>query len=257
VTERPIAENSVGVEIDAGIATVTIRRGKVNALNGDVIDGLARTFAALRSDPDVRAVVLTGAGKFFSFGFDIPELFPLSPADFTSYLDRFTGFYRELFLHPKPVVAALNGHAIAGGCMLALAADRRIMAEGKGKISLNEIGFGSSLFAGSVEMLRFQVGSAAASRIALSGAMFTAPEAVELGLVDEVAPAEAVVDAARRAAERLAGTDPAAFASIKRLLRAPVAEEMERREPASIREFVEIWYSPSTRANLEKITIGS
>jgi enoyl-CoA hydratase len=247
----------VQIRKEEGIATLTLRRGKVNALNAEAVEGLRRSFASVESEREVGAVVLTGAGKFFSFGFDIPELFSLPKEGFSAYLREFTALYRYLFLYPKPVVAALNGHAIAAGCMLALACDHRVMGEGNAKISLNEATFGSSLFAGSVEMLRFWVGGTTATEVAVSGAMFTAEEAKSRGLVHETVPADGLAAAARRAAAGLASRSPAAFASIKGLLRGPVADEMDRREPKSIEEFVEIWYSEETRANLKKITIGS
>lgn len=243
------------LETNDGIATLALVRGRVNALDGAVVAELRNRLETLGADTEVRAVVLTGRGPFFSFGFDIPEFLDFSKADFAAYLAAFTELYTYLFLHPKPVVAALNGHAIAGGCMLALACDRRVMAVGKAKISLNEISFGSSIFAGSTEMLRFQVGNAAATKILYSGAMFSAEEARSLGLVDEIGSEEEVLDRAKRVASDLGSRPAAAFEGIKALLRKPVAEEMRRREQASIREFVEIWYSPSTRAELQKIRI--
>jgi Delta3-Delta2-enoyl-CoA isomerase len=145
-----------------GISTLTLNRGKVNALNGAVVDQLRALLKDLESDREVKSVVLTGSGKFFSFGFDIPEFLSFTKEQFTDYLINFTELYRYLFLYPKPVVAALNGHTIAGGCMLALACDYRVIVSGKAKI-FNEIGFGSSVFAGSMEMLRFWVGSANAT----------------------------------------------------------------------------------------------
>src|SRR5512133_2261547 len=127
------AMNFVEVQLHGGIATVVLQRGKVNALNPDVVEELSATFRTLQSDTEAGAVVLTGRGKFFSFGFDIPEFLSYTPAQFTEYLTRFTNFYRELFIYPKPVVAALNGHAIAGGCMIALACDSAVMAAGGAK----------------------------------------------------------------------------------------------------------------------------
>jgi 3,2-trans-enoyl-CoA isomerase len=243
------------METSNGIATVSLVRGKVNALNGAVVAELRSRLQELEADPEVRAVVLTGRDRFFSFGFDIPEFLAFSKEEFTAYLTAFTELYTYLFLYPKPVVAALNGHAIAGGCMLALACDCRVMAVGKTKISLNEISFGSSIFAGSTEMLRFKVGNLAATKILYSGALFSAEEALDIGLVDELESEEKVVDRAKKVAAELGSRPASAFASIKALLRRPVAEEMRRREQASIREFVEIWYSPSTWANLQKILI--
>jgi enoyl-CoA hydratase/carnithine racemase len=244
----------VEVQLRSGIATVVLQRGPVNALNPAVIEELSATFRNLQSDTEASAVVLTGRGKFFSFGFDIPELLSHTRAEFTRYLTSFTTLYRDLFVYPKPLVAALNGHAIAGGCMIALACDSAIMVQGSAKIGLNEIGFGSSIFAGSTEMLQFRTGSRA-SDVLYSGAMYSPAEAQEIGLVAEVVAPEALLDRAREIAGKLASRRPAAFASIKSLLRKPVAEAMASREAASIREFVDIWYSEPTWTNLRNITI--
>jgi len=237
------------------VAVVTLSRGKVNAINDSLTRSLASAFKDLREDGDVEAVVLTGAGSFFSFGFDIPEFLPWSRKDFTGFIERFTVFYTDLFEFPKPVVAALNGHAIAGGCMLALACDRRIMTTGKAKISLNEITFGASVMAGSVEMLKAATGQHHAEEILLKGAMYGPEEAMYLGLVDGVSVADAVLEDAIQEARDLAAGDAVAFASMKKMLRGPVAEEMRQVEPASIAEFVEIWYSEATREKLKKIQI--
>ena len=245
----------VHVSTDESLAEVRLERGKVNALNEEVVDELAECFRRLAADQAVRSVVLTGTRKFFSFGFDIPGFLGHSKEAFLGYLRKFAALYRDLFGHPKPVVAALNGHAVAGGCMLALACDVRLMAAGKGKIALNEIAFGSSLFAGSVEMLRYTLGGRNAQRVVYSGAMFGAEEALELGLVDRVVPEAELLAAAREVAGVQGAKDPAAFRSVKMLLRRPVLEEMARREEASLREFVDIWYSERTWEQLKKIEV--
>jgi len=238
-----------------GVATLTLSRGKVNALNGEVVDELRTTLEALERNPEVRAVVLTATGAFFSFGFDVPEFLAYSKEQFTDYATRFTALYTYMFAYPKPIVAAINGHAVAGGCMLALACDYRVMASGKAKISLNEIRFGSSVFAGSVEMLRFWVGSATATEVLVSGDMYTAEEAQSLGLVEDVAVDDALLDMAGEIAGELGSKYPAAFAGIKSLLRASIVDDMRRREADSIRRFVETWYSEATRSNLRNIRI--
>ena len=127
----------VHLDIHEGVATVRLERGKVNALNEQVVDELSSCLRRLESDPAVRGVLLTGTGKFFSFGFDIPEFLGAPKEDFTHYLRKFTALYRELFAHPRPVVAALNGHAVAGGCMLASACDVRVMVKENARIGLN------------------------------------------------------------------------------------------------------------------------
>jgi enoyl-CoA hydratase/carnithine racemase len=239
------------------IATVILQRGKVNALNEPMVDELSETFYILEKDREAKSVIITGSGKFFSFGFDVPEFLPYSKSDFVSYLEKFTNFYTYLFQFPKPVVAALNGHTIAGGCMLATACDFRVMASGKGKISLNEITFGAPVFGGSAEMLRFCAGSRNAQSILYSGTMYSAEEALGLGLVDQVSSYDDLLENARKVARDLGAKDSSAFSSIKKILRKPVTEEMVKREKDYILEFADIWYSESTREKLKQIKIRS
>jgi len=234
---------------------VTLSRGKVNALDEALVVSLAELFDALGKDPDVRAVLLTGRGAFFSFGFDVPGFLPYSRQAFLNYLERFTGLYRQLFTLPKPLVAAINGHAVAGGFMLATACDERLMVSGKARISLNEITFGASLLAGSLVMLRSWVGGRVAQRIAYDGAMYSAEQAAGMGLVDAVVDPADLLERALDRARALGSRDARAFAGIKALLRQPLAREMARLEPESNAAFTEVWYSEATRAQLRKIEI--
>ncbi len=245
----------VSIRIEGEVAVVVLCRGKVNALDEPTIDELNDRFRGIEADEAVRAVVFSGEGKFFSFGFDIPGFLGHSKVDFSRFLTKFTDLYTYLFTYPKPVVAALNGHAVAGGLMLALACDRRFMAAGKGKVGLNELAFGSSVFAGSVGMLRFAVGNRNAEEVLYTGAMYFPEEALRLGLVDEVCPGEELLWKATTAARELGAKSRPAFQSIKRLLRNPVEEGMRRRESVSIGEFVDIWYSEATWGNLQEIRI--
>ncbi len=247
--------NFLNLQKSDGIATLVLSRGKVNALNGDVVDQLKGRLQALKDDPETTAIIITGSGKFFSFGFDIPEFLSFTRAQFTNYLLNFTELYTYLFRYPKPVVAALNGHTIAGGCMLALACDHRLMVTGKARIALNEIGFGSSVLAGSTEMLRFWMGNSNATQVLYSGALYSAEDALNLGLIHQVVSESELMESARRSAVELGSKHLPAFAGVKNLLRGPIVEEMHRREKQSIEEFVQIWYSETTWANLQNIRI--
>jgi enoyl-CoA hydratase/carnithine racemase len=240
-----------------GIAEARLKRGRVNGLNEQAVEEIGDCFQRVAADPNIGAIIFTGDGSFFSFGFDIPEFLSYSRESFLRFLRKFTNLYTYLFTYPKPLVAALNGHAIAGGCMLALACDYRIMVSGKAKLSLNEITFGSSVFAGSVAMLQFLVGSKNAQAVLYDGTMYSAETAAQLGMIDRVSSTESLMKDARELAMRLAGKDAAAFRSIKNLLRVPVAEDMARNEERSVQEFVSIWYSESTWQNLRSITIHS
>lgn len=245
------------VEQDKGIATLTLCRGKVNALNEALVKELGAAFNELERDPEVKGVVLTGRGSFFSFGFDVPGFLDYPRQDFIRYLTRFTGLYRQMFSLSKPLIAAINGHAVAGGFMLASACDERFMVEGKARISLNEITFGASLLAGSLEMLKYWVGGAMAQRIALDGSMYSAREAKFMGLVDQVVTCDELTEQVALRIQELTHKDAAALAGIKQLLRGPVVEKMARLEPASNEAFTDIWYSERTRLQLQEIKIRS
>ncbi len=237
------------------VTTLTLTRGKVHPLNEASVDHLIERFGELRDDTETKAVVLTGAGSFFSFGLDVPELYGYSPEDFARFLTKFTSLYLSLFEFPKPLVAAINGHAVAGGFMLSTPCDYRVMASGKAKISLNEITFGSTLFSGALDILKCVVGHRNAETIAFSGAMHSAEEARDFGLVDIVTEPDLVLVGAQKHAYEMSQRDAVAFADIKRLLRAPIIARIKRDEAGSIKRFVEIWYSDSTREQIKGIVI--
>lgn len=245
----------IDIHRQAGVATLALRHGKVNAINDELIRELRARLDDLLVDTGSHSLVLTGQGKFFSFGLDLREILPLSEEACLRFLTDFTALYTRMYNYPKPIVAAVNGHAVAGGCMLALACDRRIMASGNVKIGLNEITFGSSVFAGSAEMLQACVGERHAETILTSGDLYAPEQALALGLVDRVVAPEALSSACVDEACMYGSRHADAFASLKRLLRGPVVERMRRREADALREFVKIWYSEATRAQLAKIDI--
>lgn len=238
-----------------GIGTLRLARGKVNAINGEVVHQLSEALETFKNDSAVKAVILTGKGDFFSFGFDVPEFLSYSQESFFDFMKSFTGLYTDMFLYRKPIIAAINGHAMAGGCMLALACDVRIMVSGNAKISLNEIEFGSSVPAGSVEMLRFCVGNKNAMAILYGGALYSAEEAGHIGLVDEIASDGKLFEQASYRAKFFGQKSADAFNATKMLIRNPIAEIMKVNEQESIKRFVEIWYSDSTWQKIKQIRI--
>ena len=247
--------NFIHLSIDETIATVVLSRPKVNAINETMVEELRKYFQKLAIDPNIKAVIMTGEGSFFSFGLDVPEFLSYSKDSFIKFLFKFTGLYSYIFQFPKPVIAALNGHTIAGGCMLAMACDYRLMVSEKAKISLNEMTFGSTVFAGGVEMLKYWIGERNAESVLYTGARYSAEEAKILGLIDEVVSKDNLTEAAQKIVQGFAEKDGRAFQSIKMLLRTQVVEEIKKRERDSILEFADIWYSESTWKNLEKIKI--
>lgn len=248
--------NFIKVSKENGITTVTMSRGKVNAINEAFIDELGAVYNELAADADTKAVILTSDGKFFSFGFDIPELLNYSKNDFARYLKKFCAIYTRMFLFPKPVIGAINGHATAGGCILALTCDFRIMVTGKAKIALNELNIGAAIFAGCVGMLKSAVGERNAEKVLLTGTMYSAEDARRIGLVDSVTSGETLMAEAKEIAEGFSQKNPDAFKTLKNLLRRPIAECFSRSEGDSILDFIEIWYSEPTQKVLKGVVIN-
>lgn len=245
----------VKLEINDNIATIAINRPKVNALNNGVVNDINTAFENILKDDSVKVVILKGQGSFFSFGFDVPGFMSYSKEDFHSYVNTYCDLIKKIFMYPKMVIAALNGHTIAGGCVLSLACDYRIMVSDNAKIALNEMTFGSTLFSCVTETLNYAVGFKNAEQIIYSGKMHSAKEALELGLVDKIVSEDEFEEAVNEFAHEFTGKDTDAFSSIKRMLKQETLYRVEKYEKSTISEFVDIWYSKSTRKQLAKIEI--
>src|SRR5437016_8277180 len=142
------------LERQAPLAILTLDRPPANALNRDFFVELCAVLPSLAA-ADVRAVVVTGTGRFFSAGLDLPEILSYRGAEASAFMARFDDGFTGLFALEKPVVAAVNGHAIAGGAVLAATADFRLAAEGEGRIGVTEIQVGVPFPAAAPEPIRF------------------------------------------------------------------------------------------------------
>jgi enoyl-CoA hydratase len=240
-----MSQMMIDQKIDRGIAVVSVKHGKANALDVELCQALVKCFDGLRSS-DARAIVLTGQGQMFSAGVDLIRIGAAGAAyvrDFVPWIDRLC---EAVFHHPKPVVAAINGHAIAGGAVLACCADRRIMARGKGRIGVTELLVGVPFPALAFEVLRFALPARHLPEFTYGGATYDCDAAFERGWVDEVVEAEALMPRAMAAAEQYAQLSPAAFAETKKQLRLPVIERMEKSGAAINETAVKIWTAPET-----------
>ncbi len=245
----------VTIERHDSTAVVAIARGKVNAIDRQVLAELASAFAEIERDDTFTSVVLIGRGKFFSFGLDVPALYDLTPEEFTLFLNSLCGLCSDLFLFPKPIVAAVNGHAVAGGCMLLLACDARIAADQPMSIGLTEVALGAALFASTVEMLRYWISNQSVEQMLLTGKIFDAQGARQIGLIDEIVEPSALLTSAISKAGELAKHHGPGYRTLRQLVRRPITDRWAEREAKSIEDFVRIWYSPETRAKTKLIQI--
>jgi len=239
----------IAVDSIEGVTVLTMQHGRANALDIEFCEALTARFAELRGDR-AEAIVLTGAGSIFSAGVDLKRV-SANGADYVrAFLPALHRLYAEIYFHPKPVVAAINGHAVAGGAILACCADRRIMGHETGRIGVTELLVGVPFPALAFEILRASVPAEYLAEFAYSGATYMTDDALECGWVDEIAEPEEVLEDAVAVAKELAAIAPAAFAETKSQIRAPVAERYAATGEATDAAVTELWCAEDTLARV-------
>lgn len=232
-----------------GLATIRLAREHANAIDESLVEDLVRAVRESALDPSVRGALLAAEGRIFCPGLDLQVLADLDRPAMGAFMARFRDCLLALYTYPKPLVAALGGHALAGGCVLALTADWRVLRRGAW-IGMNEVRIGVPLPYGVAQMLRATVHPNRLEEVALLGRNYADDEAVAVGLAHEVAdPA----DFERRCAERLeelAAKEPAAFSRTKSYLRGATVERMRSEDAARHDEFLDGWFSEGTRRRI-------
>ncbi len=233
-----------------GTAVVTLAGDKVHALDRQVLDEIAAAIEFCEQDPGTGAVVLTGEGGVFSAGLNVSEILANDKTYTEELLDAFNGVILRLFQCPLPTVAAINGPAIAGGCLLAIACDRRLIAE-EARIGVTELRVGVSFPVAAIELLRHVCGHHA-DRVVFGAELFGADDACRYGLAHQRVPRSELSAAATTAAEQLASFDPRAYAlakaSVRRSLLVSLRDEGARSLDREVRDH---WREDSTRTSLE------
>jgi enoyl-CoA hydratase len=207
-----MAYTQILVEVADRTATVTINRpDKLNALNATVLAELAAAFDAFATDPAIGAVIVTGAGRSFVAGADIGEIAAEPAASLEAFARRGQALFRRIERFAKPVVAAVNGFALGGGCELALACHVRF-ASTKAKFGLPEVKLGLIPGYGGTQRLPRLVGRGAALKLIMSGEPIDGAEAHRLGLADAVAEPDALIGATRAFVAAVLANGPVAVA---------------------------------------------
>lgn len=228
--------------VEDGIATVRFDDGKVNVIDLPTIRELA---AAVEAQSESRAIVLEGAPRAFSAGVDLASLLEGDLAYTEEFLDVLETFVIALHRLPIPTVAAVTGHAIAGGCLLVQACDHRVM--GQGRIGVTESLVGLPVPPAGLEVLRSRTGSATAGLVR-TGRTVEPAEALALGLVDEVVAPEDVVARAHEAARAFADTPAATYALHKSLLHDEADRRIDQARGRYGEEARQVWVSAEPRA---------
>jgi enoyl-CoA hydratase len=209
----PMAYSHLTIAVADRIATLTVNRpDKLNALNSDIMGELGAAIDELRSRDDVGGVILTGAGRAFIAGADISELASQSPLDARRRAMRGQDVFRQFELSPKPVIAAVNGFALGGGCELAMACHVRLAAD-TAKFGQPEVKLGLCPGYGGTQRLPRLVGTGRALQLLLTGEIIDAAEAYRIGLVNRVVPAAELIGAATELLKQMLANAPLAIAA--------------------------------------------
>lgn len=236
-------------ETHGDVTVLRLAHGKANALDLEFCRELAETFEAFAAS-EAKAAVLTSEGGIFSAGVDLKRLLQGDDDATLAFLEALEAAFRSLVFCPKPIVGAANGHAIAGGCVLLSACDRRLAADGKARIGVPELLVGVPFPVLALEIMREVVAPAHLARVVYGGQTFPVAEAATLGLVDEVVAAGDLGSAALAAAQQLARIPAASFRLTKASMRAPLQARLTAGAPQEA-EIRTAWKSPATRTAIE------
>lgn len=241
------------LDIQEHIAILRLSYGTTNAIQLELVNELDESLHNLRTNPEVRGLVLTCANeKFFSIGFNIPQLIGLSPDNLRAFYRSFNQMCLELFTFPKPTIAAIAGHAIAGGCILTLCCDYRFIAEGKKLMGLNEIKLGLPVPYVADCILRELVGFRHSRDIMDTGDFFTPEQSLQMGLVDRIFPADKLLAKAINAVKKLSSHPEAGFGMIKQnrieRIHSQILTSMEEKDE----HFIQCWLSRGAQVLLRE-----
>jgi len=244
---------TIRVTIKDRLAIVTLDKGKSNALNREMITELNDLFLNISTDPNIGGVILTGKDQFFSAGLDLFELYHYSESEAESFWHLFLDFVATITAFRKPMVAAINGHSPAGGCVIALACDYRIMAEGKFIVGLNEVPVGIIVPNSIFKLYSFWLGQASANRNLLEGKLFSPDEALQAGLVDELVNGASILTAAERKIRKYMAMEANTWSASKLNIRKDLIAATAADQQDELDLMLQQWWSQGTRSILKSI----
>lgn len=231
------------------IAVLTLRHGKANALDVEFCKALKKEFRRLAKS-DARAVIITSEGKIFSAGVDLPRAVEGGRKYLRDLVLALDEMYEEIFLFPKPVIAAINGHAIAGGCVLACCADYRVLAQSAGRMGVTELLVGVPFPPFAFEVLRATTSPMHFPKFTATGETFDTESALANGFADEAVSADRLMPRAIEKAQQLAAIRAEAFVVNKRHVRATAQQILKNDRGRLAKQIMKVWEAKETAENI-------
>jgi len=232
-----------------GIAILKLSHGKANTMDVELCQAVIDAFCSLRTS-SAKAVVLTGQGGMFSAGVDLIRTSAGGPEYVRKFLPVLNAMFDAVFHFPRPVIAAVNGHAVAGGCVLACCADHRIMAQGNGRIGITELLVGLPFPALAFEVMRLATAPRFFPQAVYGGETHLSDGGLERGWIHEIVQPAELNDKALAVARKLAALPPVTFSTTKRQIHADALARMERDGAATDAAVIDIWASPEAQARI-------
>lgn len=231
---------------------VQMNRGKVNAINHEMVKELMQAFDELENDRAVKGIILSGQPHYFSAGLDLIELYQYDEEKVKSFFIDFGALYIQMMQITKPLICAITGHSPAGGCVLAVTCDNRIMADGdRYTIGLNEVAVNIQISQNLVESYSFWMGTSLANRYIMEGKLLNGEEALASGLVDELVPLDQVLDRAEKKMQHYMKADQEILINTKKKLRKSLLDTLDVDAEESIKEAIPLWWKPEIRAKMK------
>ncbi len=245
--------NTIKVTIQDRTAVISLDRGKSNAMNREMVDELQKMITNMEKDEHVGGVILTGKEGFFTAGLDLIELYEYDANQMKAFWAKFLNLIKTLTSFKKPLISAISGHSPAGGCVLAICADYRVMAEGKYIIGLNEIPVGIIVPDSIFELYAFWIGRAKAYQNLLQGQLMGVEEAKSIGLIDATAPIESLMTVAQKKMQQYLQLPAVTWQQSKLNLRSDLIAKVSKDQTETLEAMLQQWWSPSTRSILKTI----
>ncbi|HMR18040.1 MAG TPA: enoyl-CoA hydratase/isomerase family protein [Sphingobacterium sp.] len=232
---------------------VMLDRGKSNAMDVTMVNELIEAIDTAEKDLAIEGLILSGKEGFFSSGLDLIALYEYDEVQMKEFWTRFMLLLQKLVAFPKPVVSAITGHSPAGGCVLTLCCDYRIMAEGEYVIGLNEIPVGIVVPEAIFKLYAFWLGQGMAYRSLMEGKLFSPQEALKIGLVDEIVSLARIQNTVWQKIRNFTQFEKNAWQQTKRNFREELVVSLTKNTESAIEQVLAQWWRPSTRAVLKTI----
>ena len=245
--------NTLKVTIKDRLAIIALDRGKSNPMNAEMVKELTTLIQSIDTDDNIGGLIITGKENFFSAGLDLIEIYDYNEEQIATFWRGFLNLQAKMVSFKKPMVAAISGHSPAGGCVMALCCDYRVMAQGKYIIGLNEIPVGIIVPDSIFDLYAFWLGSRNAYQYLMEGKLLPVDEALQVGLIDEICNPESVISTAERKIRTYMQFNAATWSQSKLNLRKELIAKATADQTKNLDMMLKQWWAPEIRKVLQMI----